>query len=111
MVIIEQGCSDMVFVSVEVIEVIDIIGVSNSVFECLYGVMDVMFQVIVFFVNDGIYDFFWIGLGYNFFDEVVVIENVMEVLNGGSYFFVVFIEEGCFLLLVSMMLQVKDVFL
>ncbi|WP_421946760.1 gliding motility-associated C-terminal domain-containing protein [Phaeodactylibacter xiamenensis] len=104
----EQGCSDTASVSVEVIEAIDIIGVSNSAPECLYGATDVTLQATVFPVNDGTYDFLWTGPGYNSSDEVAVIENVTEALNGGSYSLVVFTEEGCPSLPVSTTLQVKD---
>jgi gliding motility-associated-like protein len=104
----QQGCSDTASVSVEVVEAIDIIGVSNSAPECLYGATDVTLQATVFPVNDGTYDFQWTGPGYTSSDEVAIVENVTEVLNGATYTLVVFTEEGCPSLAAGTTLQVKD---
>lgn len=104
----QQGCSDTASVDIEVIEAIDIIGVSNSAVECLYNETDVTLQATVFPVNDGAYDFEWTGPGYNSSDEVAIVENVTGAQNGFTYSLVVYTEEGCPSLPGSTTLQVKN---
>lgn len=104
----QAGCSDTASVDVEVVEAVDIIGVSNNAVECLYEETDVVLQSTVFPANDGSYDYLWTGPGYTSSDEVAVVENVTGAQNGFTYTLTVFTEEGCPSLPASTTLQVKN---
>lgn len=103
-----QGCSDTAAVDVEVIETIDIIGVSNNAPNCLYGGTNVTLEATVFPVDDGSYQYQWTGPGFSSSDEVAVVPNVTGSQNGFTYSLVVLTEEGCPSLPASTILQVKN---
>lgn len=103
-----QGCTDTSSVDVQVVEAIDIIGVSNNATECLYGETDVVLEATVFPIDNGSYSYLWSGPGFNSTNAVATIPDVTGIQNGFTYSLTVFTPEGCPSLPASTTLQVKD---
>jgi gliding motility-associated-like protein len=89
------GCTDTASVNISMIESVDILAVSNSAPNCLYGPTNINLQATVFPANDGSYTFEWSGPGFMSSDSVAVIESATGTVNGNEYTLVVFTEEGC----------------
>ena len=89
------GCIDTASVDVDVIESADILAISNSAPNCLYGPTNISLQATVFPSNDNSYTYEWSGPGFTSSDSVAVIQGATGTVDGNEYSLIVYTPEGC----------------
>lgn len=89
------GCVDTASVSIGVIESVDILAISNSAPNCLYGPTNINLQATVFPPDDGSYTYEWSGPGFMSSDSMAVIPGATGTVDGNEYSLVVYTAEGC----------------
>lgn len=63
MVIISVGCMDSIIIDIIVLENVVVMGLSDNVLVCIDEGFDLEIIVVILFVDDGIFEYYWMVLG------------------------------------------------